>query len=188
MNPRNPKILLAASGLLAVAVAALAYAWFSASSTPQATAGFDSSRPPWTWENPDTREKTTIPPQWQQAGSHSVQGAVLTLRHWTGKCLIYLVHERSANDTSVQEFVRNNQDDINRELGIEDIEPAGGDKDYYIGDGARLMGDAVATTHVRIWRSGPYNFWRAAVVADQDYKHLVYESGKVIDNLMKTTR
>ena len=188
MNPRNPKILLAAAILLTAAFGALVYVWLSAGSKPQAAAGFDSSKPPWSWENPDTREKTTIPPQWQKAGSHAVRGAVLTLQHWTGKCLIYLVHERSANDTSLEEFVNDTKSDINKELGIENIGPAGGGKDYDTGDGAKLMGSAVATTHVRIWRSGPYNFWRASVVADQDYKHLAFEAEKVIDSLMKTTR
>lgn len=188
MNLRNPKILLVAAGLLTLAVGLMIYAWFSTGPKPQAAAGFDSSKPPWTWENPDTREKTTLPPQWQKAGSHAVQGAVLTLQHWTGKCLIYLVHERSANDASLKEFVSDNKADLNKELGIENIGPAGGGKNYYSGEGAKLLGGAVATTRVRIWRSGPYNFWRASVVVDRDYKHLAFEAEKVIDSLMKTTQ
>ena len=187
MNRSSLRAVSIGAALIVLAVTAvIAYRWYTAGNSPEG-ATFDRTRPAWTWQNPVTLEQITIPPEWTRAKGQNVQGSVLTLTHWTGKCLLYLVHEQSADDVTLAEFVAARKKEIMDELGIDKVESVTGKNGYYQGVGAKLLGGVVADTQVRIWRGKPGNFWRAATITDSDYKNLEYEARNIFDLLMTTT-
>lgn len=186
MKTMNRNILLAATGVIAILAAAFAWQWYTAEQAPDA-AGPAAGSAPWTWKNPITQKTATLPPDWKVAEGKSIQGAVLTLTHWTGKGLIYLVHEETMENVTLQEFVEARQDSIKKELGIERLDKSGEEQDSYTGEGAKLFGKAVVETRVRIWRPAPHKFWRASMIIDSEYKKLKYDAGKIVDLLKGTT-
>lgn len=183
-NRLNAALIIA--GLLIIAAVLIARSRHNADSTPETAAALDSDRPSWSWLNPVTGNGTTLPPQWQEGGEQSVAGAVLTLRHWTGGAIIYLVHDETRLDVSLQEYAQARQESVQRELGIDRLgcPDSGG---ACLGEGAKLLGKTVAGTQVRIWRSEPRSFWRAAAIINPEYKNLKYDAAKIVDRLRETT-
>jgi hypothetical protein len=186
MSRNSLIVTLVSAGLVLLLAGVIIYQWYATRSKPPVEAIFEHTGPPWTWQNPVTREKVAIPSDWAQFKGRDVKGSVLTLTHWTDKCIIYLVHDTTSGNVSLPEYVAANKDTIKNELGIDKVEKMEG-VDAYEGEGAKLMGKAVPNTRVRIWRGKPDSFWRAAVIIDPDYKNLEYDTGTVIDLLMKTT-
>ena len=185
MSKSVRQLVISAAGLITIiAITVYGYVYFAEHERNRRKAPQGEE---WVWTNPITLETATIPATWQAAESGSTGGTEVTLQHWTGRSVVYLVHEQTDDELTLPEYVAARDDVIERELGIEEVESTWGSSRYFQGQGARLLGNEVANTRVRIWRQDPTTFWRAAGISDTEYRELEYDAERIISLLMETT-
>lgn len=187
MEKNRLKTVLIAGGVLVIVAAALiARLPDRDKESPAPAAALDSDGKQWSWENPVTGKTVTLPPEWRPAGDQGSGGALLTLSHWTDGSVVYLVHDETRYDLTLEEYADASQDALRRELGIDKIDCRSPQGESCSGEGAKLLGKTVAVTRVRIWRGRARSFWRAAAVIDPEYRNLMHDAGRIIERLQET--
>lgn len=144
----------------------------------------------WQWENPYTGRKVTIPGQWREARGEQLKDTLLALTHETGKSIVYIIYETSADSMSLQEYVNVMKDSNRTELGTEDFQ-ARSDEDgqeFYLAKGGKYFGDSLVNTGVRIWSDRPDHFWRLVSMTDSDYRELGFDAEHVLELLIQSTK
>lgn len=145
---------------------------------------------PWTWKNPYTSKQANIPVGWRKVDNEHLKDAVLALEHESGKCLIYITYDESVNHLSLPEYVNAVKPMNLKEYGInefKDIKNKNG-WEYYLGEGAKYMGDDLVNVDVRIWSDGEEAYWESVVMANTEYKSIEYAAGDLVEVLAGTTR
>ena len=143
----------------------------------------------WTWKNPYTFKQAVIPPGWKKIENDQLRDAVLALQHESGKCLIYITYYESVNNLSLTEYIDAVKPMNQKEFGIDDFKKVTGKNglEYYLGEGAKYMGNSLANIDIRIWSDGSNGFWETVVTVDAEYKTIEYTAGEIVEQLTKTT-
>lgn len=156
----------------------------------QTTSPEPANTSPWVWENPYTGRKVTIPAEWRKAEGKQIQDTLLALTHATGKSVVYIIYEESADQMSLQEFVDVMNKANQMELGTGDFESRTDEdgQDYYYSGGAKYLGDNLVNTSVRIWSDQPDHFWRTVSMTNSEYRELGFDAEQVLNLLIQSTK
>lgn len=175
---------------IGVLVAALVW-YFSVSGGKEQQEGAESKvqASSWTWNNPYTFKQVVIPPGWKKIENDQLRDAVLALQHESGKCLIYITYDESVNNLSLPEYIDAVKPMNQKEFGIDDFKKMTdkNGREYYLGEGAKYMGNNLVNVDIHIWSDGSNGFWETVVTVDAEYKTIEYTAGEIVDQLTKTT-